>query len=306
MSFPASLPRGAHDAHRLGGGLPPAQLNEPLHHLQGRSTAGFTPSGRPAPGPKHDATATPRQPFTAQLLHTLIALRTIANKIDAPLRARILIVDDERSFVGVVAMVLGDAGFDFITAYDGETALRRIRDDAPDLVLLDLELPGVSGDEVARSIVEHARIPVIVLTGRKEPHDIARFLDLGVDDYVAKPFARQELLARVRATLRRATRVHGRLSLDGLTVDIATFEARVHERRLELTPTEFRLLARLIRGGATSNDTLLRAAWPAPHDELHPDLLRGPIRRLRAKLAAAGSNLRLESVRGVGYRLASS
>jgi CheY-like chemotaxis protein len=100
-------------------------------------------------------------------------LRTIAKKIDAPLRARILIVDDERSFVGVMAMVLGDAGFDFITAYDGETALRRIRDDAPDLLLLDLELPRVSGDEVARSIVEHARIPVIVLSGRKEPHEIA-------------------------------------------------------------------------------------------------------------------------------------
>jgi DNA-binding response OmpR family regulator len=210
-------------------------------------------------------------------------LGTIAGKIDGPrTRARILIVDDERSFVGVVAMLLGDAGFEFITAYDGETALRRIRDDAPDLVLLDLELPRVSGDEVARSIVEHARIPVIILTGRKDAHDVARFLDLGVDDYVAKPFARQELLARVRATLRRATRVHGRASLDGLTVDIATFEARVHER-----------------------DAPARA-WPEPHDELDPDLLRGPIRRLRAKLTAAGSNIRLESVRGVGYRLAPS
>ena len=245
--------------------------------------------------------------MTAPPLRTLISLGTVASKIDGPrVRARILIVDDERSFVGVVAMLLSDAGFDFITAYDGETALRRIRDDAPDLVLLDLELPRVSGDEVARSIVEHARIPVIILTGRKDPHDVARFLDLGVDDYVAKPFARQELLARVRATLRRATRVHGRASLDGLTVDIANFEARVHDRRLELTPTEFRLLARLIRGGATSSETLLRAAWPEPHDELHADLLRGPIRRLRAKLTAAGSNIRLESVRGVGYRLASS
>jgi DNA-binding response OmpR family regulator len=258
-------------------------------------------------GPKNNAAATPRQPFTAPQLHTLVAFETVATPVSVPgVRARILIVDDERSFVGVLAMLLGDAGYEFITAYDGETALRRVRDDAPDLVLLDLELPRVSGDEVARSIVEQARIPVIILTGRKEPNELARFLDLGVDDYVAKPFARQELLARVRATLRRATRVHGRSSLDGLTVDTAHFEVRVDDRRVALTPTEFRLLARLIRGGAASNDALLRAAWPAPHDDLHADLLRGPIRRLRAKLAAAGSGLRLENVRGVGYRLASS
>jgi DNA-binding response OmpR family regulator len=221
-------------------------------------------------------------------------------------RARILIVDDERSLVGVVAMLLGDAGYDFITAYDGETALRRVRDDAPDLVLLDLGLPRVSGDEVARSIVERAFTPVIILTGRKDPREAARLLDLGVDDYVAKPFTPQELLARVRATLRRAAHVHGSSSLDGLTVDVANFEARVHDRRLALTPTEFRLLARLIRGGATSNDNLLRAGWPGERDELHADLLRGPIRRLRAKLVAAGSDLRLENVRGVGYRLAAS
>lgn len=231
---------------------------------------------------------------------------TAAEPSGPRVRARILIVDDERSHVGVVAMLLGDAGYEFITAYDGETALRRIHDDAPDLVLLDLGLPSVSGDEVARSIVEHALAPVIILTGRKDPKEVARFLDLGVDDYVAKPFARQELLARIRATLRRASRVHGSSSVDGVTVDLANFEARVHEQRLVLTPTEFRLLARLIRGGAASNDTLLRAAWPEPHDELHADLLRGPIRRLRAKLAAAGSDLRLENVRGVGYRLASS
>jgi DNA-binding response OmpR family regulator len=234
-------------------------------------------------------------------------MEALATPVRAPrARARILIVDDERSMVGVLAMLLGDAGYEFITAYDGETALRRIRDDAPDLVLLDLGLPRVSGDEVAQSIVERALAPVIVLTGRKDPRDVERFLDLGVDDYVAKPFTTQELLARVRATLRRAPRVHGRTSLDGLTVDLANFEARVHGRPLGLTPTEFRLLARLVRGGAASNDNLLRAGWPGQHDELHPELLRGPIRRLRAKLVAAGSDLRLENVRGVGYRLATA
>jgi DNA-binding response OmpR family regulator len=232
-------------------------------------------------------------------------MEAIATEATEPrARARILIVDDERSLVGVLAMLLGDAGYEFVTAYDGDTALRRIRDDPPDLVLLDLGLPRVSGDEVAQLIVERALAPVIILTGRKDPSDVARFLDLGVDDYVAKPFTRQELLARVRATLGRAARVHGSSRLDGLTVDLATFEARVHGRRLLLTPKEFRLLGRLIRGGVASNRNLLRAGWPGQHDELHVEMLRAPIRRLRAKLAAAGSDLRVENVRGVGYRLA--
>jgi len=227
-----------------------------------------------------------------------------AEESEPRVRARILIVDDERSLVGVVAMVLGDAGYEFVTAYDGETALRRIRDDPPDLVLLDLGLPRLSGDEVARTIVERALAPVIILTGRREPDEIARFLDLGVDDYVSKPFTPTELLARVRATLRRAVRVHGSRHLDGLTVDPASFEARVHGRRLALTPTEFRLLGRLVRGGVISNKSLLRAGWPGQHDELRADVLRAPIRRLRSKLASAGSGLRVENLRGVGYRLA--
>jgi DNA-binding response OmpR family regulator len=227
-----------------------------------------------------------------------------AEESEPRVRARILIVDDERSLVGVVAMVLGDAGYEFVTAYDGETALRRIRDDPPDLVLLDLGLPRLSGDEVARTIVERALAPVIILTGRREPDDIARFLDLGVDDYVSKPFTPTELLARVRATLRRAVRVHGSRHLDGLTVDPAGFEARVHGRRLALTPTEFRLLGRLVRGGVVPNKSLLRAGWPRQHDELRADVLRAPIRRLRSKLASAGSGVRVENLRGVGYRLA--
>jgi DNA-binding response OmpR family regulator len=231
-------------------------------------------------------------------------MEAIATKVTwSHSRARILIVEDERSLVGLLAMVLGDAGYEFVTAYDGETALRRIRDDPPDLVLLDLGLPRLSGHEVARTIVEGALAPVIILTGRKEPAEVAGLLDLGVDDYVAKPFTHEELLARVRATLRRAARVHGSTHLDGLTVDLASFEARVHGHRLALTPTELRLLGRLVRGGVSSNKNLLRAGWPGQHDEAHADLLRAPIRRIRAKLSAAGSDLRLENVRGVGYRL---
>jgi two-component system response regulator MprA len=171
-------------------------------------------------------------------------------------------------------------------------------------VLLDLGLPRLSGDEVARTIVERALAPVIILTGRKEPGEIARLLDLGVDDYVSKPFAPMELLARVRSTLRRAVRLHGSSHLDGLTVDPVSFEARVHGRRLGLTPTEFRLLSRLVRGGVISNKSLLRAGWPDQRDELRADLLRAPIRRLRSKLAAAESDLGVENLRGVGYRLA--
>ncbi len=236
---------------------------------------------------------------------TYASIGVEAPAAEAPtVRPRVLVVDDERTLLGLVAMMLGEAGYEVITAYDGETALKRIRDESPDLVLLDLGLPRLSGDEVARSIVELSLAPLIVLTGRKDPREVARFLDLGVDDYVAKPFDRRELLARIRATLARAERVHGTRTLGGLAIDTSRFEARVDGKRLALTPTEFRILARLARGAMVSNEMLLRAGWPGTNSELQPESLRAPTHRLRAKLAAARSGLRIENIRGIGYRLA--
>ncbi len=212
--------------------------------------------------------------------------------------ARVLIVEDERSLVGMMALFLGEAGYEVAIAYDGESALRRMRADLPDLVLLDLGLPSISGEEVYRAIEEHG-IPIVVVTGRRDARDVARFLEMGAEDYVTKPFAKEELIGRVRAVLRRAG---PHLRLDDVVVDLRTYEARVNGSLLDLTPVEFALFASLSRGGLVTIADLLRAGWRGGRADR--DLVRGPMYRLRAKLEAAGSDLTVENVRTVGYRLA--
>src|SRR3989442_14136195 len=208
--------------------------------------------------------------------------------------------------VGMVAMLLGSESYEVVTAYDGEAALRKVRDDAPDLVILDMQLPRMSGDEVCRRIRETSALPIIMLTGRKEEEEKARLLDLGADDYLTKPFGKKELVARVRAVLRRASggdRRREAVAVGGLVVDPSRHGASVHGKRLDLTPIEFRLLERLARraGEVVAKHELLRAGWP---DEREPDpeWLKPHLARLRAKLAAVGAPLP-DNVRGVGYRL---
>ncbi len=218
---------------------------------------------------------------------------------------RILVVDDEPAMVGMVTMLLGSEGYEVATAYDGETALRRVRDDSPDLVVLDMHLPRLSGDEVCRRIRAAGSTPVIMLTGRKEEEEKARLLDLGADDYVTKPFGKKELLARVRAVLRRATPrpADEAVSAGGVAVDPARYQATANGHALQLTPIEFRLLERLVRraGEVVTRDELLRAGWP---DEREPDpeWLKPHLARLRSKLAEASAPLP-RNVRGIGYRL---
>ena len=219
---------------------------------------------------------------------------------------RVLVVDDDPAMVGMVTMLLGSEGYEVSTAYDGEVALRRVREDAPALVLLDLNLPRMGGDEICRRIRASGTTPVIMLTGRKEEEDKARLLDLGADDYLTKPFGKKELLARVRAVLRRATprpTTGERVEWGSLAVDPRYFAATANRRTLALTPIEFRLLERLVRRGGeiVTREELLRAGCP---DEREPDpeWLKPHLARLRAKLAEADAPLP-ENVRGVGYRL---
>jgi DNA-binding response OmpR family regulator len=218
---------------------------------------------------------------------------------------RILVVDDDTSMVGMVTMLLGSEGFEVSTAYDGETALRRVREDAPDLVMLDMQLPRMSGEEVARRVRETSTIPVIMLTGRKEEEDKARLLDLGADDYLTKPFGKKELVARIRAVLRRSggAGARGPASAHGIVVDPQRHAATAGGHPLELTPIEFRLLERLVRraGEVVPRDELLRAGWPDERDP-DPEWLKPHLARLRAKLTAAGTPVP-ENVRGIGYRL---
>ncbi len=219
----------------------------------------------------------------------------------------VLIVDDEPAMVGMVAALLGEEGYELITAYDGEAALRRHAEESPDLVILDRRLPRLSGDEVCKRIRATSLTPILMLTGERGTEERAKLLDLGADDYLEKPFGKKELTARVRALLRRsapaarpadATRSVGRL-----VVDPRAHAASVGQVPLDLTPTEFRLLAALAgrAGEVVDRRSLLRAGWPEERDP-DPEWLKAHLARLRAKLEAAGAPA-LSNVRGVGYRL---
>ncbi len=219
---------------------------------------------------------------------------------------RILVVDDEPAMVGAISALVGTAGHQVVTAYDGETALRRFAEEGPDLVLLDLAMPGRDGVDVCREIRRTSATPVIVLTGEADELAKVEALDAGADDYVTKPFGRQELLARIRAVMRRhsATEAAGTgTRIGSLVLDPGRHEATVEGTSLALTRTEFALLAALAaaRGRVVSHDRLLAAGWPSEQDP-DPQWLKPHLARLRAKLEAAAAPLPT-SVRGVGYRL---
>ncbi|TMG49816.1 MAG: response regulator transcription factor [Chloroflexi bacterium] len=218
----------------------------------------------------------------------------------------VLVVDDERALVGMVASLLGEEGYEIVTAYDGETALRRHAEESPDLVILDRKLPKISGDEVCKRIRASSTTPILMLTGERGADERAKLLDLGADDYLEKPFSGRELRSRVRALLRRATSAASKqtaTSVGRLRVDPKTHVASVDEQALDLTPTEFRLLTALITrpGEVLERRALLRAGWPEERDPV-PEWLKAHLARLRSKLDAAGAPT-LANVRGVGYRL---
>lgn len=218
----------------------------------------------------------------------------------------VLIVDDDRAMVGMVAALLGDEGFDLVTAYDGEQALKRHADDPPDLIVLDRRLPRLDGDEVVRRIRASSDTPILMLTGERGSEERAKLLEVGADDYLEKPFSKRELLARVRALLRRGggtKRPAAAVRVGTLTVDARTHTATVAGRPLALTPTEFRLLAALAAraGEVVDRRALLRAAWPDERDP-DPEWLKAHLARLRSKLAEAGGPVPV-NVRGVGYKL---
>jgi DNA-binding response OmpR family regulator len=218
----------------------------------------------------------------------------------------VLVVDDERALVGMVASLLGEEGYEVVTAYDGETALRRHADESPDLVILDRKLPRISGDEVCKRIRAASATPILMLTGERGPEERAKLLDLGADDYLEKPFSPRELRSRVRALLRRASPTapsQTAASVGRLRVDPKTHVASVDGNALDLTPTEFRLLAALVAraGEVLERRALLRAGWPEERDP-DPEWLKAHLARLRSKLDSAGAPA-LANVRGVGYRL---
>lgn len=213
---------------------------------------------------------------------------------------KILVADDDPAMVGVIGAILGSAGHRIVPAYDGREAIRRFEDEHPDLVLLDLAMPGVDGADVCRRIRAAGDTPIIVISGESDLGVTVELLDAGADDYVRKPFRAQELLARARAVVRRRQRVSGRA---GWSVDRSRHEVSWRGMPIPLTVTEYRLVARLVDriGEVVDRRDLLAFAWPGVAD---PDRLwlKPHIARLGAKLIAAGAP-RPVPVRGVGYRL---
>lgn len=231
---------------------------------------------------------------------------------DAPQPLTILVVDDEPAMVGAMGALLGRAGHRIVAAYDGDEALRRFEADSPDLVLLDLSMPGRDGAEVCRAIRAQSAAPIIVVTGERDGASLVDLLDLGADDYVSKPFRSEELLARIRAVTRRASaaRVTSLPSADagGAAGDDWQLDLRRHEIRwrgnvVEATIIEFRLLRVLIErlGEAVPHADLLAAGWPGVPDP-DPLWLKPHLARLRDKLGQVGAS-EPSAVRAVGYRL---
>jgi DNA-binding response OmpR family regulator len=216
----------------------------------------------------------------------------------------ILVVDDEPAWVGALGAVLGRAGHRIVAAYDGDEALRRFRHERVDAVLLDLAMPGLDGAEVCRQMRAESDVPIIVISGERDPAAPADLLDLGADDYVGKGAPSAELLARIRAVVRR--RGAGPVSAQpraGWQLDQRRHEIRWQGQPVPMTAIEFRLLAVLVErlGELVPQAELLAAGWPGVPDP-DPLWLKPHLARLRDKLRAAGAPPPA-AMRGVGYRL---
>jgi two-component system phosphate regulon response regulator PhoB len=223
--------------------------------------------------------------------------------------ARILIVEDEAALSTLLSYNLEKEGFAVRIAADGEQALQALAEDPPDLVLLDWMLPHLSGIEICRQIRRGAatrELPVIMLTARGEEADRIRGLDTGADDYVTKPFSPAELIARVRALLRRARPAMeaDQLTAGDLVMDLAAHRVRLGETEVELGPTEFRLLRHFMEhpGRVYSRDQILDAVWGR---DIHVEdrTVDVHIGRLRKALRAAAGKDPIRTVRGAGYSL---
>jgi DNA-binding response OmpR family regulator len=216
----------------------------------------------------------------------------------------ILVVDDEPAILVLIRHNLEHEGFRVLTAEDGATALSVVTDQHPDLIVLDLMLPGIPGLEVLRQIRALSVVPVIVLTARKEEVDRVVGLEMGADDYVTKPFSVRELIARIKAMFRRQDlgAATPEIVLHGLSVNMENRIVHIEGRSVNLTTTEFEILALLAQhpGRVFSRQELLRQVW-GYGDLGDTRTVNVHIKNLREKLGEAQSLV--ETVRGIGYRI---
>jgi len=222
----------------------------------------------------------------------------------------ILVVEDETKIARLVRDYLEHAGFDVLVAGDGDAALANVRRSRPDLVVLDLGLPGRDGLDVARTLRRTSDVPIVMLTARGDETDRVVGLELGADDYVVKPFGPKELVARVRAVLRRTetARAGGPevLRVADVEVDVGRMRVAVAGRPVELTPTEFQLLATLVRepGRVFTRGQLLDAVHGVAF-ESYERAVDAHVKNIRKKLEPVPGRPRyLLTVHGVGYRFA--
>ena len=219
---------------------------------------------------------------------------------------KILLVDDDPALRDLVRIALERDGFRVITAADGQIALTHASREAPDLIVLDIGLPELDGFEICRRIRAISDVPILFLTARDDEIDRIVGLEMGADDYVTKPFSPRELLARIRAILKRsaAPRAAQTLRCGALELDKARHRCSLGAHEIELTATEFTLLEQLMRqpGQMHSKRQLIDAHWGA-HSPVSDRTLDSHLRNLRRKLAEAGLPDALETVHGVGRRL---
>lgn len=223
---------------------------------------------------------------------------------------KVLLVEDEPDILDMVQYNFEHAGFDVVTAEDGEAALRMVQMEHPSLVVLDLMLPGMDGLEVCKSLKQSSKtkdIPVLMLTARKDEVDRILGLELGADDYVVKPFSPRELVLRARAILRRGAGARPsevadeEMNYGALRINTSAHQAWIEDEPLSLTATEFKLLTILVerRGRVQTREDLLNTVWGYEYAG-YGRTVDTHVRRLREKLGAH-SDL-VETVRGVGYR----
>jgi len=225
---------------------------------------------------------------------------------------KILVADDEREIADLVSLYLENEGFQVFRCYDGMEALKKVEEEALDLAILDIMMPGVNGLEVCRRIRQKYHYPIIMLTAKGEEMDKITGLTFGADDYITKPFLPLELAARVKAQLRRYKRYNAGmqqedvLELSGLTLNIKSHECLLNDRPLNLTPTEFAILRILCqrKGQVVSAEELFHLIWEDEYYTKNNNTITVHIRHLREKMGDSFENPKyIKTVWGCGYKI---
>lgn len=234
-----------------------------------------------------------------------VVVRRVAQREGTDVKGRVLVVDDDLALAEMLGIVLRNEGLEVSHVADGSGALAAFREARPDLVLLDVMLPGIDGLEVCRRIRAESGVPIVMLTARTDTIDVVVGLESGADDYVVKPFKPQELIARVRARLRRDNDAEPeRLTIGDLTIDVAGHSVKRGGESLSLTPLEFDLLVALARKPwqVFTREVLLEQVWGYRHAG-DTRLVNVHVQRLRSKIEKDPERPEIVvTVRGVGYR----